>query len=39
MEKVLKFNKRIKGVVKNPKLINVGPTSIPEAKVCTHGGL
>ena len=21
---------------KNPKLINVGPTSIPEARVCTY---
>ena len=30
MEKVLEFNKRIKGVVKNPKLINVGPTFIPD---------
>ena len=35
MEKVLEYNKRIKdvGSGKNPKLINVGPTFIPDYRV------
>jgi hypothetical protein len=37
MEKILKFNKhRAEGPGKNTKLINVGPTFIPDFAICVN---